>query len=170
MPWLARSRISPEGATLIVDRYTFTVSYRGGDGNDVVLTVADVGPDVLTYYLAEGATGAFFDEDVLIANPNDSDAPVTLTFLLQEGGGTIIERRTVPKQGRLTVHVDQINELENASPSVQVTSDDKLPLIVERTMFWDARTTAATPRTPSRSRNGSGSSPRASRASSTPTC
>jgi autotransporter-associated beta strand protein len=127
----------PEGGTLIVDRYTFSVSYRGGDGNDVVLTVTDVGPDVLTYYLAEGATGAFFDEDVLIANPNDSDAPVTLTFL-QEGGGTIIERRTVPKQGRLTVHVDQINELENASPSVQVTSDDKLPLIVERSMFWDA--------------------------------
>jgi autotransporter-associated beta strand protein len=127
----------PEGATLIVDRYTFTLSYRGGDGNDVVLTVTDVGPDVLTYYLAEGATGAFFDEDVLIANPNDSDAPVTLTFL-QEGGGTIIERRTVPKQGRLTVHVDQINELENASPSVQVDSDNKLPLIVERSMFWDA--------------------------------
>jgi autotransporter-associated beta strand protein len=126
----------PEDSITVVDRYTFSVSYRGGDGNDVVLTVTDVGPDVLTYYLAEGATGAFFDEDVAIANPNDSDAPVTLTFL-QEGGGTIVERRTVPKQGRLTVHVDEINELENASPSVQVTSDNKLPLIVERSMFWD---------------------------------
>ena len=127
----------PEGATLIVDRYTFTVSYRGGDGNDVVLTVTNVAPDVLSYYLAEGATGGFFDEDVVIANPNDTDAPVTLTFL-QEGGGTIVEHRTVPKQARLTVHVDQIAGLENASPSVQIVSDQKLPLIAERSMFWDA--------------------------------
>ena len=126
-----------EGATVISERHAFSVSYRGGDGNDVVLTVTDVGPDVLTYYLAEGATGGFFDEDVLIANPNDSDAPVTLTFL-QEGGGTVVEHRTVPKQARLTVHVDQIAGLENASPSVQVASDNKLPLIVERTMYWDA--------------------------------
>ena len=26
----------------------------------------------MTYFLAEGATGAFFDDDVLIANPNDA--------------------------------------------------------------------------------------------------
>jgi autotransporter-associated beta strand protein len=126
----------PEGATLIVDRYTFAVSYRGGDGNDVVLIVTNVAPDVLSYYLAEGATGGFFDEDVVIANPNDTDAPVTLTFL-QEGGGTIVEHRTVPKQARLTVHVDQVAGLENASPSVQIVSDLKLPLIAERSMFWD---------------------------------
>jgi hypothetical protein len=126
-----------EGANVIAQRHTFAVSYHGGDGNDVVLTVTNVGPDVLTYYLAEGATGGFFDEDVLVANPNDSDAPVTLTFL-QEGGGTIVEHRIVPKQGRLTVRVDQIAGLENASPSVQVASDNKLPLIVERSMFWDA--------------------------------
>jgi hypothetical protein len=35
------------------------------------------------------------------------------------------------------VRVDEIAGLENASPSVQVASDQKLPLIVERTMFWD---------------------------------
>ena len=47
--------------------------------------VSHVAPDVLSYYLAEGATGGFFDVDIAIANPNDTDAPVTLTFL-QEGG------------------------------------------------------------------------------------
>jgi hypothetical protein len=36
------------------------------------------------------------------------------------------------------VHVDLIAGLEDASASVQVTSDDHLPLVVERTMFWDA--------------------------------
>ena len=122
-----------EGATFAVDTRRFTITYRGGDGNDVVVT--EVTP--LSYFLAEGATGAFFDNDVLIANPNGADAPVTLTFLL-EGGSTIVEHRTVPAQARLTVHVDQIAGLEATSASVQVTSDNRLPLIVERTMFWDA--------------------------------
>ena len=39
----------------------------------------------MTYYLSEGATGGFFDEDVLIANPNDAAAPVTLTFSKENG-------------------------------------------------------------------------------------
>ena len=29
----------------------------------------------LTYFLAEGATGSFFDTDILIANPHDSSIP-----------------------------------------------------------------------------------------------
>ncbi len=123
-----------EGATAKVSGRDFTISYRGGDGNDVVL--ADT-TSPLSYYLAEGATGDFFDDDVLIANPNMAEAPVTLTFL-QEGGGTVVERRTIAAQSRITVHVDQIAGLENTSASVQVTSDKNLPLVVERTMFWDA--------------------------------
>lgn len=123
-----------EGATVKVSGRDFTISYRGGDGNDVVL--ADT-TSPLSYYLAEGATGDFFDDDVLIANPNDAEAPVTMTFL-QEGGGTVVERRIIAAQSRITVHVDQITGLEKTSASVQVTSDKNLPLVVERTMFWDA--------------------------------
>ena len=43
----------------------------------------------VSYFLSEGATGTFFDEDVLIANPNTVAAPVTMTFFLP-GGGTIV--------------------------------------------------------------------------------
>ena len=39
----------------------------------------------LTYSLAEGATGSFFDLDVLIANPTTTPAPATVTFLRQDG-------------------------------------------------------------------------------------
>jgi hypothetical protein len=123
----------PEGATARIGGKPFTISYRGGDGNDVVLTEAIK----LTYFLAEGATGAFFDDDVLIANPNTQPAPVTLTFM-KEGGSTIVDRRTVPAQSRITLHVDQIPGLEDASASVQVLSENRLPLVVERSMFWDA--------------------------------
>ena len=123
-----------EGATVTVGGRLLTLSYRGGDGNDIVLTAGN--GTLMTYYLAEGATGAFFDDDVLIANPNADAAPVTLTFLL-EGGRTVVDRRTVPAEARLTVHVDEVPGLESAAVSVQVTSDAQLPLVVERTMFWD---------------------------------
>ena len=122
-----------EGATVSADGYPFRISYVGGDGNDIVLSRLGE----ISYYLAEGATGAFFDNDVLIANPNAVDAPVTLTFLL-EGGATIVEIRTVAAQSRMTVSVDAIPGLESTSASVQVTSTSGVPLVVERTMSWDS--------------------------------
>jgi hypothetical protein len=93
-------------------------------------------PIAITYYLSEGATGGFFDEDVLIANPNNTAAPVTLTFS-KENGEQVVATRSVPAQAHLTVHVDQIPGLAATSASAQVRSDSGLPLIVERSMFWD---------------------------------
>ena len=126
----------PEGGTLTVDRQRFRITYRGGpEQNSLVLTaLEDVPPP--TYFLSEGATGGFFDEDVLIANPNDTAAPVTLTFS-KENGEQVVATRTVPAQSRLTVHVDEIAGLEQTSASAHVTSDAKVPLVVERSMFWD---------------------------------
>jgi autotransporter-associated beta strand protein len=127
----------PEGATLTVDRQTFTITYRGGPAqNSIVLTATSEAPPPI-YYLSEGATGGFFDEDVLLANPNDTAAPVTLTFS-KEDGTQVVATRTVPAQARLTVHVDQIPGLESTAVSAQVQSDAHLPLVVERSMFWDA--------------------------------
>jgi hypothetical protein len=74
---------------------------------------------------------------VLIANPNAIDAPVTVTFL-KEGGDALVRQYTIAKESRLTIRVDEIPELANASVSVKVVSDARLPLTVERTMFWDA--------------------------------
>ena len=55
------------------------------------LTVNQTAAPAMTYALAEGATGAFFDTDLLLANPNAMAAPVTITWFL-EGGGTIVEQ------------------------------------------------------------------------------
>ena len=121
-----------EGAALTVGAFRLQITYRGGDGNDVVLH--NVTP--IQYSLAEGATGTFFDEDILIVNPNTVDAPVTLTFLLP-GGGTIVDQRVVPAQSRVTVKVDELSGLEATTASVLVVSDLGRPLAVERTMFWD---------------------------------
>jgi autotransporter-associated beta strand protein len=123
----------PEGATITTaSGARFVISYHGLDGNDIVLT--NITP--VTYYLSEGATGSFFDEDILIANPNADPAPVTLTFLLP-GGGTHVEHRIVPAYSRLTIDVNELPGLEETSPSVVVSSDNRLHLAVERTMMWD---------------------------------
>ncbi len=57
----------PEGASITSRGATFVISYIGGTGNDVVLTVTSV---VKEYFLSEGATGEFFSTDILLANPN----------------------------------------------------------------------------------------------------
>ena len=89
------------------------------------------------YLLAEGATGAFFDEDVAIANPNLVAAPITAAFYT-ESGATVIDTRTIPAQSRMTIHVDTLPGLEATSAAAAITSEQGLPLAVERTMFWDA--------------------------------
>ncbi len=91
----------------------------------------------LAYLLAEGATGGFFDEDVLIANPNTVSAPVTLKFF-KEDGSTVTDTRTLAPQSRTTVHADTVPGMEATSASVQVISESGIPLAVERSMFWDS--------------------------------
>jgi hypothetical protein len=88
------------------------------------------------YFLAEGATGDFFDLDLLIANPNDTPAPVTIMFL-KEDGTTVSHPLTMAATSRLTLRVDEIDGLEATAASSVVTSTSGLPLIVERTMRWD---------------------------------
>jgi uncharacterized protein len=101
------------------------------------LTVSAVAPTPLTYFLAEGATGDFFDEDLLIANPNDTPAPVVVTFY-PEGRSLIAESRNVPARSGLRLSVDAFPGLAAAAASVLVRSDNGLPLAVERTQFWGA--------------------------------
>jgi Ca2+-binding RTX toxin-like protein len=91
----------------------------------------------LSYFLAEGSTGSFFDLDVLIANPNAQAAPITVTFL-KENGTTQTQTLSVAATSQLTLHVDQIPGLEATAVSVVVTSTAGLPLVVERAMFWDS--------------------------------
>jgi hypothetical protein len=126
----------PEGGQLEIDKQKFSITYRGGTNhNNIVLTALE-GPPPITYLLSEGATGSFFDEDILIANPNGEAATVTLTFS-KENGQQVVNQQTLAPQSRLTVHVDQIPGLEATAASAQITSEKGLPLVVERSMFWD---------------------------------
>jgi hypothetical protein len=94
-----------------------------------------------SWFLAEGATGNFFDMFVLIANPDPTmAAAVRATFLLSDGS-ILTKDYTVAPASRFTVWVD--NELfdgqrllANVAVSTIVTSTNSVPVVVERSMWW----------------------------------
>jgi Ca2+-binding RTX toxin-like protein len=128
--WVARD-VPLAGGTNVL-----TAIARDSAGNEVSDTLT-VTVSAFTYSMAEGATGSFFDTDILIANPNTVAAPVTITYL--RGDGTAVPQSlTLAPTSRTTIRVDEIPGLESAEVSSTVTSTAALPLVVERTMRWDA--------------------------------
>jgi hypothetical protein len=86
------------------------------------------------WYLAEGATGAFFDLFVLIANPGGVTANVKATYLLPTGV-TVVKQYSVPSRSRFNIWVDAEDPpLADTAVSTMVESDQ--PVVVERTMWW----------------------------------
>lgn len=88
------------------------------------------------WFLAEGATGDYFDLFVLVANPGDTTAEIDAQYLLPDG--TVITRPyTVGPRSRFTIWVDQEDpELANTAVSTIVRSTNAVPVLVERSMWW----------------------------------
>ena len=94
------------------------------------------------WFLAEGATGDFFDMFVLIANPTSVAADVTVTYLTEDGI-TYSRNLVAPANSRSGIWVDQEQfpgvpgtPLANAALSTTVRSTNGVPLVVERAMWW----------------------------------
>jgi subtilisin-like proprotein convertase family protein len=86
------------------------------------------------WFLAEGATGSFFDCFVLMSNPNNTAANVSLLYLLEDGT-TIPQQVVVPANGRTTINVETVApQLLNAAVSTTITSD--VDIVAERAMYW----------------------------------
>jgi hypothetical protein len=94
-------------------------------------------PITRLYTLAEGATGTFFDTDILLANPSTIPIPLDIEFL-REDGVTVTQSLTLPGLSRQTLAVDAIPGLENTAVSTNVLSTSGREVLVERTMRWDA--------------------------------
>jgi hypothetical protein len=87
-----------------------------------------------SWFLAEGATGPFFDEYVLIANPSVSPASIAATYLLP-GGDTLTKTYDVAGRSRLTISVAD-EDARLASTAVSVRIESATPVVVERAMWW----------------------------------
>ena len=88
------------------------------------------------WFLAEGATGPYFDLFVLIANPGDTDAQVEATYLLPDGT-TVVKPYTVAANSRFNIWVDYEDaQLADTAVSTTIRSTNGVPIIVERAMWW----------------------------------
>jgi subtilisin-like proprotein convertase family protein len=88
------------------------------------------------WFLAEGATGPFFECFILMSNPTGVTANVTLTYLL-DTGATVAQQVTIAPQARHTINVETVDPLlANAAVSTTIVSD--AAIIAERSMYWPA--------------------------------
>ena len=87
------------------------------------------------WFLAEGATGTFFDLFVLFANPSSSDANLRVDYA-REDAVVITRNYVVRAHSRFSVFVDAIPGLTDTSVATTVTSTNNVPIVVERAMYW----------------------------------
>jgi hypothetical protein len=118
-------------APIVVER----AMYRGGPDQPFALGTDSMGvPAAATsWFLAEGATGTFFDLFVLIANPGATDATVQALYAKPDGS-TVTQTYTVRANSRFSVYVDSIPGL-GATP-VATTLTSTVPIVAERAMYW----------------------------------
>ena len=113
-----------------------TVSATDAEG-DVATDTLTVTSDSVTLHLAEGSTGAFFSTEIAIANPNAARARVALTFV-KPGGASVVQDLMLEPTTRSTLRLGDIRELDATPVSITLSSLDRLPIGLERTMIWDA--------------------------------
>jgi hypothetical protein len=89
------------------------------------------------YFLAEGTTAWGFTTYVLVQNPNDEPADVTVTYMTPTGS---VQQApfTMPANSRHTIRVNDIPAVSNTDLSTRVHGS--LPIIAERAMYWGAGT------------------------------
>lgn len=131
---------STNGIPVIAERAMYLTAggqaFAGGHAS------AGVSAPKLSWFLAEGATGTYFDTFVLIANPEDTAAALDVDFLTTSGV-TITRHYTVGPRSRFNVWVDIEDPLlADAAVSTVVRSTNGVPVIVERAMWWPGPTSA----------------------------
>ena len=87
------------------------------------------------WFLAEGATGVYFETFVLVANPNASPAQLTVTYLT-DTGQVVTRSKTVPANGRLTINIEQEGSTVLANAAVATRVQSSQPVVVERAQYW----------------------------------
>ena len=108
------------------------VETAAGTSNGVWFEIVELATN---WYLAEGCTAGGFETWVLVQNPNDAPAEVTLTFMTDSGlvpGPTQI----LEPNSRFSWNVSSYAVSYNVSTQVEA----ELPVVAERAMYWGDRT------------------------------
>lgn len=118
-------------APVIAER-SMIFRYRGSiDGGSALVGKTELSKE---FYLAEGYTGAGFDTWITVINPNASDAPLKVTYMLP-GGSTIVKTHyVVGANRRLTINVN--TDVPSSDVSTKIESVKGTPILVERPMYF----------------------------------
>lgn len=152
-------RHNPDNSNQFRQMLMSSLSVLAGGGRQVTMDEAminvytDVPPDVppVTAYetfLAEGCTDYGFETWVLVANPNDTAAEVSVSFYTEQGPRNA-NPVSVPARSRLTMNAS--DTIWARSAGIRVGSDQ--PVYAERAMYWADRSeghTATVTSAPSR--------------------
>ena len=121
-----------QGKTIAVDR-TMTWTGPGAPSPEAHSSVGVSSPET-TWFLPEGCSGFGFETWTLVENPNNSDAVLSMTYMIEGQGPKTINRR-VPPHSRSTFSMEADIGKQNAS--IEVGSD--IPVIAERAMYRNNR-------------------------------
>jgi hypothetical protein len=125
--------VSTNGVPIIAERAMYTNA--GGRTFGAGHESAGIPAPAPQWFLAEGATGSFFHEFILAANPTETDAPLEFRYLLSDGR-VITRMHTVAANSRLTIGVHTEDPaLASAAVSTIVTSTTGVPVLVERAVW-----------------------------------
>ena len=128
------SAVITSSEDIVVERAMYlddaTAPFAAGHAASAIVAPA------LEWFFAEGATGAFFDEYLLLANPSTSEADVQVDYLLADG--TVVPKAyALAPESRRTIRVDSEHPwLANAAVSARLRALNGVPFIAERTMWW----------------------------------
>jgi lysophospholipase L1-like esterase len=87
------------------------------------------------WYLAEGAANGFFNDTILIGNPSDTAAQVTIRLLPEGQPPFAPQTIAVPPTSRYTFNVNAVAGLPPGAVSAIVESAN-VDIVVERSMTW----------------------------------
>jgi lysophospholipase L1-like esterase len=87
------------------------------------------------WYLAEGAANTFFNDTILIGNPNATAANVSIRLLPEFGPPVTVPTFQVAATSRYTFNVNGVTALPPGAVSAIVESADA-DIVVERSMTW----------------------------------
>jgi IPT/TIG domain/Family of unknown function (DUF5719) len=90
--------------------------------------------EATVWYLAEGFTGGEFDTWVLVQNPGEEDADVTLNFQLPPGSKADPYSFNLPAGTRQSIKLDGLPGLSSTDVSTKVTATR--PVVAERAMYF----------------------------------
>ena len=133
---------STNGALLVAERSMYWkpnqelgTEYYNDDWIGGSCTIGSTAPATV-WYLAEGSTETKFSQWILIANPSEEAATVTVSYM-KEDGVVLQNSITVNAKTRYPIHADE--DVINAPFAALIESTNSVPIVVERSMYWDKR-------------------------------